>query len=54
MRNVVGTLEQHYGNVLITSESDVVTTPEPTSAQLSFSIVSQRCDNVNNNVVTTL
>ena len=54
MLNVVGTLEQHYGNVLITSESDVVTTPEPTSAQLSFSIVSKRCDNVNSNVVTTL
>ena len=48
--NVVPTLQQRRGNVLITSESDVVTT----SAQPSFSTVPQSCDNVNNDVVTTL
>ena len=35
------------GNVLTTSDSDVVTMSENDAAQLSFSIVSQRCDNVN-------
>ena len=44
MQNVVATLQQHCGKVLITSESDVVTMS--TSAQLAFLTVSQRCENV--------
>ena len=52
--NVVVTLQQRCGNVFVTLESDVVTKSETTSVQVSFSSVSQLCDNVNNDVVTTL
>ena len=51
MLNVVATLQLRCGNVLITLESGVVTTSE---TDIGTTLIFDRCDNVNNDVVTTL
>ena len=54
MFNVVATLQQRYGNVLTTSDSNVVTTLENDVATTLILTASQRCDNICDDVVTTL